>query len=62
MEGLAPGDAQASVTGRNVVATLNVHVPSPAASSLGRDVALRSQTRPSGLLDLVIQPRAVLGH
>ena len=34
MEGLAPGDTQVTVTGRNVVATLNVHVPSPAASSM----------------------------
>ncbi|HEX5575628.1 MAG TPA: hypothetical protein VFX42_07110 [Gemmatimonadales bacterium] len=34
MEGLAPGDAQVTVTGRNVVASLTVHVPSPAASSL----------------------------
>ncbi len=34
MEGLAPGDAQVTVTGRNVVATLTVHVPSPGVSSL----------------------------
>jgi hypothetical protein len=34
MEGLAPGDTQVTVTGRNVAATLNVHVPSPAASSM----------------------------
>lgn len=34
MEGQAPGDAQVTVTGRNIVATLNVHVPSPAAGSL----------------------------
>lgn len=35
MEGQAAGDAQVSVTGRNVVATLTVHVPTPAPSSLG---------------------------
>ena len=35
MQGLAPGDTQVTVTGRNVVTTLNVHVPSPAASSVG---------------------------
>jgi hypothetical protein len=29
MEGLAPGDAQVTVTGRNVVASLTVHVPGP---------------------------------
>ena len=30
----APGDAEVTVTGRNVVASLTVHVPGPAASSL----------------------------
>jgi hypothetical protein len=34
MEGLAPGDAQVTVTARNVVASLTVHVPSPVVSSL----------------------------
>jgi hypothetical protein len=34
MEGGAPGDAQITVTGRNVVATLTVHVPSLAVGSL----------------------------
>jgi hypothetical protein len=34
MEGQASGDAQVTVTGRNVVATLTVHVTSPAASLL----------------------------
>jgi hypothetical protein len=33
MEGQAPGDAQVTVTGRNVVASLTVHVPSPPAVS-----------------------------
>lgn len=31
----SPGDAQVTVTGRNVVVSLSVHVPSPAVSSLG---------------------------
>ena len=34
MEGQAPGEAQVTVTGRNVVATLTVHVPSPPVGSL----------------------------
>jgi hypothetical protein len=31
----APGDAEVTITGRNVVASLTVHVPGPAVSSLG---------------------------
>jgi hypothetical protein len=34
LTGQGPGDAEVTVTGRNVVATLTVHVPGPAASSL----------------------------
>ncbi len=35
MVGQAPGDAEVTVAGRNVVARLTVHVPSPGVSSLG---------------------------
>ncbi len=34
LKGWGPGDAQVTVTGRNVVASLTVHVPSPAVSAL----------------------------